>query len=125
MRWLIVLFVVVPLAELYLLLLVGSLIGFWPTVGLTLVTGIVGGALAKHEGLRVWRAWRRSLSELKPPETGVIDGVLVLLGGASVVQASHSRRDETIAHYHQTIALRPRWEVPRQNLERLEGAPQP
>jgi UPF0716 protein FxsA len=84
-RWLLLLFVIVPLAELYLLLYLGSILGFWPTVAITLITGILGGTLAKHEGLRVWHAWRRSLDELRPPEAGVIDGVLVLLGGALLI----------------------------------------
>jgi len=84
-RWLLLLFIVVPLAELYLLLLVGRLIGFWPTVALTLVTGVAGGALAKHEGLRVWREWRRALEQMTPPEAGVVDGVLVLIGGALLI----------------------------------------
>ena len=85
MRWILVLFVVVPLCELYLLLWLSSLVGFWPTVGIVLVTGVLGGALAKREGLKVWRAWRKAMDELRPPEQGVIDGVLVLLGGALLI----------------------------------------
>jgi UPF0716 protein FxsA len=82
LKWVIVPFVVVPLLELYLLLWLGSLIGFWPTVVVVLVTGLVGGTLAKREGLKVWRDWRRALDELRPPEQGVVDGLLVLVGGA-------------------------------------------
>jgi UPF0716 protein FxsA len=85
LKWLFVLFVVVPLLELYLLLWIGSLIGFWPTVGITLVTGLVGGTLAKREGLKVWRDWRQALTELRPPEQGVVDGLLVLVGGVLLV----------------------------------------
>lgn len=81
LRWVVLAFVVVPLTELYLLLLLGSFIGFWPTVGVTLVTGILGGTLAKREGLLVYRQWRRALDELRPPETGIIEGLLVLVGG--------------------------------------------
>ncbi len=85
MRWLLLLFIVVPLVELYLLLWIGSFIGFWPTVAIVLSTGLLGSALAKREGLKVWRAWRRSLETLTPPEQGVIDGVLVLIGGALLI----------------------------------------
>lgn len=85
MRWLLLLFIVVPLVELYLLLWIGSFIGFWPTLGIVLSTGVLGSALAKREGLKVWRAWRRSLETLTPPEQGVIDGVLVLIGGALLI----------------------------------------
>ena len=85
MKWLVVLFIVVPLLELYLLLTLGSWIGFWPTIAITLITAFVGGALAKREGLKVWRAWRTAIAELRPPEQGVIDGVLVLIGGALLI----------------------------------------
>ncbi len=85
MRWVLLLFVVVPLVELYLLLKLATLIDFWPTVGLVLVTGIVGGVLAKLEGLRVLRAWKRAFETMTPPETGVLEGLLVLVGGALLV----------------------------------------
>ena len=85
MRWLLVLFFVVPLAELYLLLWTGSKIGFWPTVASTLAAAVLGSYLAKREGLKVWRDWQRALTELRPPEQGVIDGVLVLVGSAFLI----------------------------------------
>lgn len=77
-----VIFVVVPFVDLVLLLRIGSFLGFWPTVALTLAMGALGAWLAKREGLRVWRAWRQALAELRPPEQGIIDGVLVIAGGA-------------------------------------------
>ncbi len=85
MRYLVLLFVVVPLGELYLLLALGGLIGFWPTVGITLMTAIAGSALAKREGLRVWRAWQEALSRAETPSEGVLDGLLVLVGGTLLI----------------------------------------
>ena len=85
MYWLALLFVVVPMVELYLLLVLGQLIGFWPTIGITVGSALLGGALAKREGLRVLRAWKDSLDRLEPPQVGVIDGVLVLVGGALLI----------------------------------------
>lgn len=85
MRWLLVLFVVVPLIELYFLLFIGSQIGFWPTVGIVLVTGVVGAALAKREGLRVWHSYREALAQGRLPDEGIVGGLLVLLGGALLV----------------------------------------
>ncbi len=83
--WLLLIFVVLPFCDLYLLLVIGRVIGFWPTVALTLTTGILGGLLAKREGLRVWRRWREALAELRPPEEGIIDGILVFVGGALLI----------------------------------------
>lgn len=85
MRGLLVLFIVVPLVELYLLTLLARATSFWVAVALTLVTGVVGGSLAKREGLRVWRRWQQSLNEMKMPEEGVVGGLLVLVGGVLLI----------------------------------------
>lgn len=84
-RLLLVLFTVVPLVELYLLLWLGDLMGFWPTVGLVLLTGVIGATLAKLEGLRVLGQWQSALAEGRVPEAGVLDGILVLVGGVLLV----------------------------------------
>lgn len=80
-RWLVVAFVVVPLTELYLLVWLSGAIGFWETVAIALVTGIVGGNLARREGLRVWRSWKLALEGGQAPESGVVEGMLILVGG--------------------------------------------
>jgi UPF0716 protein FxsA len=82
---LLILFTVVPLVELYLLLFIGDLVGFWPTVGIVLFTGALGAWLAKREGLRVYRKWQEALTEYRMPEEGVLGGVLVLVGGVLLV----------------------------------------
>jgi len=83
--WLFLLFVVIPFVDLVLLLRVGSLVGFWPTIAFTIAMGMLGAWLAKREGLRVWRAWRQALAELRTPDEGIIDGVLVIAGGALLI----------------------------------------
>lgn len=85
MGWLLLLFIGVPLLELYLLLWLGTLIGFWPTLGIAVVTGLVGSSLAKREGLKVWREWRAALDELRPPAFGLVESLLVLVGGVLLV----------------------------------------
>jgi UPF0716 protein FxsA len=82
---LLLLFTAVPLIELYLLLVVGRFIGLGPTVALVLVTGMLGAWLAKAEGMRVIRRWQQSLARGAVPEEGVLDGVLVLVGGVLLV----------------------------------------
>lgn len=82
---LLLLFTIVPIVETYLLFLLGTTMGFWPTVGLVLLTGVLGAALAKHEGLKVWRSWSESLAAGKMPSEGILGGVLVLIGGVLLV----------------------------------------
>jgi UPF0716 protein FxsA len=78
--WFFLLFVVLPFIDLFVLLQIGDVIGFWPTLGLALLSGVLGGYLAKREGTRVFRAWRDAVREFKTPEQGIIDGALVFLG---------------------------------------------
>jgi len=84
-RLLLFLFTVVPLVELYLLLWLGRLMGFWPTVALVLATGIIGASLAKHEGLRVLGNWQRDMAEGRVPKDGALDGLLVFVGGIFLI----------------------------------------
>ena len=82
---LLLLFTVVPLVELWLLLWIGGRVGFWPTVGIVLATGVIGATLAKHEGLRVVRRWQEATAKGGLPEDGVLGGLLVLVGGVFLI----------------------------------------
>lgn len=82
---LLALFIIVPLVEVYLLFGLSHLMGFWATVALVLVTGVLGASLAKREGLRVLGRWQAALAEARMPEEGVLDGLLVLVGGVLLV----------------------------------------
>lgn len=78
---LLLIFILVPLVELALLVRLGMFIGFWPTIALVLVTGVVGAALARHEGLRVWLDIQRDLAEGRMPVSHLLDGLMILIGG--------------------------------------------
>lgn len=79
------LFTIIPLVELYLLLSLGSAVGFWPTLGTVIVTAILGTVFAKREGLRVVREWQTALAEMRIPEEGVVSGLLVVVAGALLI----------------------------------------
>ncbi len=80
MRWLVLLFVVLPLVDLWLLLAIGEVLGFWATVGMTVAVALLGGYLGKREGLKVLRQWRDAMAQLRMPEEGLVSAVLVLVG---------------------------------------------
>jgi UPF0716 protein FxsA len=71
----------VQLLDLLLLIGLSRRFGFWQTVGTLCVVGLLGSSLARRESARVWRGFQASLSAGRPPEHGVIDGMLVLLAG--------------------------------------------
>ena len=76
------LFILVPLVELYLLIQVGSLVGVEITIGIVVVTGLVGAWLARFQGLKVLNEVRASLSVGEMPADALIDGLLILVAGA-------------------------------------------
>jgi UPF0716 protein FxsA len=80
--FLFLLFLVVPIAELYVIIQVGQAIGILPTLGLLLLDSIVGTWLVRSQGRAAWRRFRLALQEGRAPATETIDGGLVLLGGA-------------------------------------------
>lgn len=82
---LILLFLLTPAVELALLIQVDRLIGFWPTIGLIVVTGIVGSHLARREGLSTWRRLNNRLRAGDLPGTELADGVIILVSGALLI----------------------------------------
>jgi len=78
---LILLFTIVPLAELYILIKIGGYIGGLNTILLVLMTAMLGASLARLQGLRTLRQIQLSLSQGQIPAEEVIDGVLILAGG--------------------------------------------
>ena len=82
---LVVLFIVIPLAELYAIYLVGDAIGVIPTLLLLAVDSIVGALLLKSQGRAVWRRFNEALASGRMPHREVQDGVLVIFGGAFLI----------------------------------------
>ena len=78
---LIVLFIVVPIAELYVIIQVGEAIGFWPTLALLLADALLGSFLLKHQGRGAWRRFNEALAQRRFPGKEVVDGLLIVVGG--------------------------------------------
>jgi UPF0716 protein FxsA len=78
---LLALFIFVPLLDLAILVRVGQWLGFWPTMGLVVVTGTVGALLARSQGLGVIRGIKTEMSVGQIPSSRLLDGLLVLVGG--------------------------------------------
>jgi len=75
------LFLAVPIVEMILLIEIGRRIGLLATLGIVVLTGIVGAMLARAEGLEVFRRIQNDLSEGRLPGDPLLDGVFVLAGG--------------------------------------------
>jgi UPF0716 protein FxsA len=79
---LVLLFLVVPLLELYVIIQVGQEIGALNTVALLLLDSLVGAWLMKREGLGVFRRLQAQLEQGAIPGKELVDAFLILFGGA-------------------------------------------
>ena len=75
------LFIVIPLAELILLLQIGARIGPMPTLGLIVLTGLVGASLARQQGLSILRKIQSEMQSGRPPALEMVEGAMVVVGG--------------------------------------------
>ncbi len=76
------LFTIVPLIELYLLVLIGRWVGLLPTILLVLSTGALGAWLARSQGLRAVAKVREEMAAGKLPAEALLDGLMILIAGA-------------------------------------------
>lgn len=79
---LVLLFIVLPIAELYVIIQVGDWIGIWPTIALLLLDGFLGAALLRSQGRVAWRRFQEALGRSKVPAKEVYDGAAIIFGGA-------------------------------------------
>ena len=82
MLWLVLLFIVAPLLELYVIIQVASVIGGWETIALLIVESAIGAYLLKHQGLATLGKISRAVNEGRIPSNELIDGLLLLVAGA-------------------------------------------
>src|SRR5919106_4275331 len=82
---LVAIFIVVPLVELYVILKVGDAIGAVPTILLLAADSVLGSLLLRAQGRSVWRRFKEALATGRVPHREVMDGVLVIFGGAFLI----------------------------------------
>lgn len=74
-------FIVVPIIEIALLIHVGGLIGTWPTVGLVILTAVVGTALFRAQGFNILMRTQEVMARGEFPAKELFDGICVLIAG--------------------------------------------
>lgn len=77
--------ILLPLGEIYLLIRVGGAIGAFPTIFLVVLTAVAGVWLVRHQGLGVIARVRSALERGETPATEVVEGVLVVLAGVALL----------------------------------------
>ncbi|MEV8635157.1 FxsA family protein [Streptosporangium sp. NPDC051023] len=75
------LFLVVPVLEIWVLIQVGQVIGGWPTVALLLADSLLGAWIVRREGRRAWRNLQAALQSGRMPDRELADGAMIVAGG--------------------------------------------
>ena len=79
-------FVLVPLAELYVIIkVVGPALGAPLTIALLAADSLAGAWLMKSQGRTVWRRFNETIGAGRIPHREIVDGVLVIFGGAFLI----------------------------------------
>ena len=73
---------IIPFAEIYLLLEVGGIIGPLPTILMVVFTALLGTWLLKQQGLATFQRFQASLAQGAVPAYEMIEGPIILVGGA-------------------------------------------
>jgi UPF0716 protein FxsA len=82
---LVLLFVLVPIAELAIIIQVGQAIGVWWTIAVLIADSLLGSALMRSQGRATWRRFNEAMQTGRVPAAEVLDGGLVIFGGACLL----------------------------------------
>jgi UPF0716 protein FxsA len=72
-------------AEVYLLIKVARAVSFLGTVGLCVLTAMIGGALVRHQGLRTVRIIQDTISKGEAPTSEIVSGLVLLIAGVLLI----------------------------------------
>ncbi|HHM05855.1 MAG TPA: FxsA family protein [Gammaproteobacteria bacterium] len=75
-------FLGVPVLEIYLLITVGGWIGALPTVGLVVLTAVIGAYLLRQQGFATWQRVQTTLARGELPALEMMEGLVLLVSGA-------------------------------------------
>ena len=78
---LLLLFIAIPVAELYLFMTLGKEIGLWPTLAIIVATAFLGAWLTRMQGARAMARFQKATAEGRLPHEEVLDGVMILIAG--------------------------------------------
>lgn len=76
---------IVPLIEIAVYIEVGSVIGIWPTIALTVLSAVVGSMLLRVQGLNTLARVRRQVEQNIPPTRELFDGLCLLVAGGMLL----------------------------------------
>ncbi len=83
--YLLLLFVLMPIIELSLLIRLAKAISLGPTLGIVILTGVVGAALARAQGVSTWNKVQHDLADGRMPTSEIVDALLIFIAGVVLI----------------------------------------
>lgn len=80
-----ILFILVPVAELYLFMTLGEQLGLGNTLAIIVITAIIGASLTKSQGIRAMQKLQQATGQGRLPAREAFDGIMILLAGAVLI----------------------------------------
>lgn len=80
MRWLLLSLLLIPAVEIGVFIWVGKVTGPWWIIFLIVLTGILGIAIARKQGMNTWKRAQMQMSKGYPPTEEIMDGICLLIG---------------------------------------------
>jgi len=81
MPYLFLLFIIMPIAEIAVLIQVGGSIGVWTTIGIVILTAIIGTFMLRQQGLATLNKAQQRMQQGEMPAQQMLEGLLLLIGG--------------------------------------------
>lgn len=82
MRFLLLLFIIIPVIEITVLINVGQAIGAWYTVGLVLLSAFIGVNMLRYQGLSTLARAQERMNTGQIPGNEMVEGIVLAVGGA-------------------------------------------
>ena len=79
---LLVAFIVIPLVEFVLLMQLATATSIWTTIGIVVLTGMLGSWLARREGVMAWTRFQEALAQNRMPSREIQDGLMIVFAAA-------------------------------------------
>ena len=111
------LFIAVPIVEMWILIQVGGEIGALPTIGLVVLTATIGLSLLKRQGLSTLMSAQAKMDQGRIPAGELVSGVMLAVGGALLLTPGFVT---DVVGFLLLIPATRRW-VLRQIIERYRG----
>lgn len=82
MRFLLLVFIIVPIVEMWLLIQVGGFIGALPTIAAVLLTAMIGLAMLRRQGLSTLLRVNQRMESGELPAQEMLEGIVLAVSGA-------------------------------------------